>query len=61
MDQNDTGKQPDQREQAARSTSESALAAEAAAAVMKSLSPESRGYFQGFLMGLKAAEEKMAG
>jgi hypothetical protein len=41
--------------------SKALLAAEMAAEAMKTLSPESRSYFQGFLMGLQAAEEKKAG
>lgn len=51
-----------EQEQAANVASESELAAEAAAAVMKSLSPGSRMYYQGFVQGLQAAEEaKKAG
>ena len=49
-------------EQAEKTISESQLAAEAAAAVMKAASPGGRQYFMGFLSGLQAAEEsKKAG
>ena len=61
MDQNNTGKQPEQREQTERITNESELAAEAAA-VMQTLPERSRTLYQGFLMGLQAAAEvKKAG
>lgn len=50
-----------EQEQAARITSESELAAEAAA-VMQTLPERSRTLYQGFLMGLQAATEtKKAG
>ena len=61
MDQINTSEQTQQQEQAAQTASRAALAGEVAA-VMQTLPDISRTLYQGFLLGLQAAEEaKKAG